>query len=119
MDAGSSFNSPSTIVDNSEMWVIPITQRMPLQMEYFGDSEGDNKKTVRWSLYIEELDSSNFSNFETILTESGSVGKEGRFASPVRILVLDGTECNYIFPAVLSYISSNGEKNEGKPWNCD
>ena len=48
-------------------------------------------------------------------TENGSVGKEGRCTSPVRDLVLDGAGRNFVVPAVLSYVSSNGEKNEGEP----
>jgi len=31
--------------------------------------------------------------------------------------VLDGTGSNYLVPAVLSYVSSNGKKNEGEPWD--
>jgi len=45
-------------------------------------------------------------------TENGSVGKEDRCASPMRNLVLDGTGSSYVVPTVLSYVSSNGEKNE-------
>jgi len=41
--------------------------------------------------------------------------KEDRCASPVRDLVLDETGSSYVVPAVLSYVSSNGEKNEGEP----
>jgi len=33
--------------------------------------------------------------------------------------VLDGRGSNYVVPAVLSYISSNGVKNEGEPWDGD
>jgi len=33
--------------------------------------------------------------------------------------VLDGTGSSYVVPAVLSYVSSNGEKNEGEPWDGD
>jgi len=84
-------------------------------MEGLGDSEGGGKKTVRWSPYMEELDSSNSSIFELMLTESGSVGKEDICASPVRNLVLDGTESSYVVPTILSHLSSNGDKNEGKP----
>ena len=51
---------------------------------------------------MEELDSSNSWSFELMPTESGSVGKEGRSASPVRNLVLDGTGNSYVVPAVLS-----------------
>jgi len=40
---------------------------------------------------MEELDSSNSSSFELMPTENGAAGKEGRCASPVRDLVLDGT----------------------------
>jgi len=52
-------------------------------------------------------------------TEIGSVGKEGGCASPVRYLVLDGTGSSYVVPAVLSYVSSNGKKNEGGAWDGD
>jgi len=48
-------------------------------------------------------------------TESGSVGKEDRCASPVSNLVLDGTGSSYVVPAVLLYVSCNGEKNEVEP----
>jgi len=64
---------------------------------------------------MKELDSLNSSRFELMPTESGLVRKEDRCTSPVRNLVLDGTGSNSVVPAVLSYISSNGEKNEGKP----
>jgi len=92
---------------------------MSFPMEVFGDSEGGGKKTVRWSPYMEDLDSSNSSSFELMPTENNSVGKEDRCASPVRNLVLDGAGSNYGVSAVLSYISSNGEKNKGEPWDGD
>jgi len=114
-DAGLSFSSAPTMVDNPEAWVIPTTPKMPFPMEGFGDSEGGSKKTVRWNPYMEELDSLNSSSFELIPIENGSVVKEDRCASPVRNLVLDGTGSSYIVPAVLSYVSSNGEKNKGEP----
>jgi len=114
-DAGSSFSSPPTMVDTPEMWVRPTMLKMPFTMECFEDSKGGSKKTMRWSAYMKELDSSKFSNFELIPTESISVGKEDRCASPVRDLVLDAAGSSYVVPPVLSYISSNGEKNEGEP----
>jgi len=52
-------------------------------------------------------------------TESGSDGKEGRCASPVSYLVLDGKGSSYVVPAVLSYVSSNSEMNDGEPWDGD
>jgi len=52
-------------------------------------------------------------------TESGSVGKKDICASPVRNLVLDGIGSRYVVPAVVSYVSSNGEKNKGGPWDGD
>jgi len=116
-DAGSSFSSIPTMVGTPEAWVIPTTHKMPFPMEGLGDSEGGGKKSVECSPYMEELDSSNSSSFELMPTEIGSVEKEGGCASPVRNLVLDGTGSNYVVPAVLSYVSSNGEKNEGKPWD--
>jgi len=119
IDATSSFSSTPTMVGTLEAWVIPTTPKMPFPMEGFVDSEGGGKKTVRWSTYMEELDSSNSASFELMPTENGSVGKEGRCASPVRNLVLDGTGGSYVVPAVLSYVSSNGEKNESEPWNGD
>jgi len=88
---------------------------MPFPMEGLGDSEGGGKKTVRWSPYMEELSSLNSSSFELMPTENSLVGKEGRCASPVRNLVLDGTGSSYVVPAVLSYVSSNGEKNKNEP----
>ena len=88
-DAGSSFSSATTMVGTPEAWVIPTRTKMPFPMEGFGDSEGGGKKTVRWSPYLKELDSSNSSSFELMPTENGSVGKEHRCASPVRNLVLD------------------------------
>jgi len=118
-DAGSSFSSAPTMVGTPEAWVIPTTPKMSLPMEGLGDSKGGSKKTVRWSPYIEELDSSNSSSFELMPTENGSVEKEDRCASPVRNLVLDGTGSSYVVPAVLSYVSFNGEKNEGEPWDGD
>jgi len=118
-NAGSSFSSPLTIVGTPEAWVIPTTLKMPFLMEGLRESEGGGKKTVRWSSCIEELDRSNSTSFELMPTETGSVGKEGRCASPMRDLVLDGAGSRYVVPAVLSYVSSNGEKNEGEPWDGD
>jgi len=68
---------------------------------------------------MEELDSSNSTSFELMPTENGSVGRENRCASPVRDLVLDGTGSSYVVPAVLSYVYSNNEKNDGEPWDGD
>jgi len=107
------------VVGTPEAWVILTTPKMPFPMEGFGDSEGGGKKTMRWSPYMEELGSSNSSSFELMSTENGSVGKEDGCASPVRNLVLDGTGSSYVVPAVLSYVSSNGEKNDGEPWDGD
>jgi len=111
MDAGSSFSSAPTMVGTPEAWVIPTKPKMPFAMKGFGDSEGGVKKTMRWSPYMKELDSSNSSSLELMPTESISVGKEGRCASPVRNLVLDRTGSSYVVPAVLSYVSSNSVKN--------
>jgi len=119
MNAGSSVSSTPTMVGTPEAWVIPMTTKMPFLMEGLGDTEGGGKKTVRWSPYMEELDSSNFSSCELMPTENSSIGKEDRCTSPVRDLVLDGAGSNYVVPAVLSYVSSNGEKNEGETWNGD
>ena len=33
--------------------------------------------------------------------------------------MLDGTGSSYVVPAVFSYVSSNGEKNEREPWDGD
>jgi len=110
-DARLSFSSTPTMVGTPEAWVIPMTTKMPFPMEPFGDSEGSGKKTVRWSPYMEELNSSNSSSFELMPTNSSSVGKEGRCASPMRDLVLNGTGSTYVVPAILSYVSSDGEKN--------
>jgi len=118
-DASSSFSSAPTMEGSPEAWVIPMTPKMPFLMEGFGDSEGGGKKTVQWSTYMEELDSTNFASFELMPTENGLVGKENTCASPVRNLVLDRTESNYVVPAVLSHFSSNGEKDDGEPWDGD
>jgi len=118
-DAGSSFSSAPTMVVTPEARVIPTTPKMPFSMEGFGDSDGGGKKTIRWSPYMEELDTSNSSSFELMATESGAVRREDRCASPVRNLVLDGTGSSYVVPAFLSYFSSSGEKNEGEPWDGD
>ena len=119
MDPGSSYSSAPTMVSTPEAWVIPTTPKMPFLMEGFGDSDSGGKKTVRWSPYMEELDSSNSSSFELMPTESGAVGKNDGFASLVWDLVLDGTGSSYVVLAVLSYVSSNGEKNDGEPWDGD
>jgi len=103
------------MVGTHEAWVIPTTPKMPFLMEGFGDSEGGDKKTVRWSPYMEELDSSNSSSFDLMPTENGSGGKEDRCALPVMNPVLDGTGNSYVVPAVLSYVSSNSVKNDGEP----
>jgi len=118
-DAGSLFSCTPTMVRTPEALVIPMTPKMPFRMEGFRDSEGGGKKTVRWSPYMEELDTSNSSSFELMPTENSSVGKEDRCVSPVRNLVLDGTGSTYVVPAVLSYVSSNGEKNDGERWDGD
>jgi len=115
----SSFSSIPTMVGPPEAWAIPTTAKMPFPMEGFGDSESGSKKTVTWSPYMEALDCSYSSSFELMPTESGAVGKQDRCASPVSNLVFDGTGSSYVVPAVLSYISSSGEKNEGKPWDGD
>jgi len=67
-DAGSSFSSAPMIVGTPEAWVIPTTPKMPFPMQGFGDREGGGRKTVRWSPYMEELDSSNSSSFELMPT---------------------------------------------------
>jgi len=92
---------------------------MPFPIEGFGEGEGGGKETVRWSPYMEELDSSNSSSFELMPTENGAVGKQDRYASPVRNLVLYRTGSSYVVPAILSYVSSSCEKNEGEPWDSD
>jgi len=117
--AGSSFSSTPMMIGTPEAWVIPTTPEMPFPMEGFGDREGGGSKTVRWSPYMEELGSSNSSSFELMPIESSAVGKEDTCTSPVRDLVLDGAGSSYVVPAVLSYVSSNGEKNEGEPWDGD
>jgi len=89
------------MVGTPEAWVIPTTPKMPFPMEGFGDSEGGGKKSVWWSPSMEELDSSNFSSFELIPTESGAFGKEDRCTSPIRNIVLDGTGSSYVVSAVL------------------
>jgi len=61
-DAGSSLSSAPTIVGTPEAWVIPTMPKMPFPMDRLGDSDGGSKKTVRWSPYMEELDSSNSSS---------------------------------------------------------
>ena len=119
MDAGSSFSFSPTMVGTPEAWVIPTTPKMPFPMVGFGDGQGGSNKTVKWSPYMDELDSSNYLSFKLMPAENGLVGKEDRYASPVRNLVLDGGGSRYIVPAVLSYISSNNEKNECEPWDGD
>jgi len=52
-------------------------------------------------------------------TNSSSVGKEGRCASPVRNLVLDRIGSSSAVPAILLYISSDSEKKEGELWDVD
>jgi len=107
------------MVGTPEAWVIPTTTKMSFLMEGIGDSPGGGKKSVRWSPYMEELDSSNSSSFELIPTGSSAVGREDRCASPIRNRVLCGTGSNYVVPTVLLYVSSSGEKNEGEPWDSD
>jgi len=113
-DAGSSFSSSHRMVGTPEAWVIPTPPNMAFPMEGFGHNEGGGKKIVRWSPYMEELDGTNSSSFELMPTENSSVVKEDRCPSPVRNLLLDGTGSRYVVPAILSYVSSNGEKNEGE-----
>ena len=82
------------MVGTPEAWVIPLTAKMAFLIEGFGNCEGGGKKTVRWSAYIEELDSSHSSSFELMATENGSVVKENRCTSPMRNLLLDRTGSN-------------------------
>jgi hypothetical protein len=91
---------------------------MPFPMEGLSE-EGGGKKAVRWSSYKEELDSLNRTSLELLPDEQRSKGLEGRCASPVRDLVLDGAGSSYVVPAVLSYVSSAGEKVESEPWDDD
>ena len=114
MNAGSSFSSAHTIIGTTKPWIIPTTPKMAFPIEGHGDGECGGKMTVRWSPYMEELDSSNYSSFELMPTESALVGKEDRCPSPLRNLVLDGPGSSYVVPTVLSCISSNGEKNQSK-----
>jgi len=107
------------MVSTPDGWVIPTTLKMPFPMDGFGDRKGDSKKTVRWSPYMVELDISNLSTLKLMPTEGGSVGKEDRCTLPIRNLVLDGTGSSCGIPAVLSYVSSNGNKKDGKPWDGD
>jgi len=100
-DASSTFSSTHTMVGTPEAWVILTMPKIPYPMDGFGDSKGGGKKIGGWSPYMEELDSSNTSSFELMPTERGSVGKEGRCASPMRNLVLDGTGNSYVVSAVL------------------
>jgi hypothetical protein len=65
------------------------------------------------------VDSSNRASYELMPDEQGSSGQEERCASPVRDLVLDGAGSSYVVPAVLSYVSSAGEKVESEPWDGD
>ena len=74
---------------------------------------------MTWSPYMEDLDSSNFTSFELMPSENGSVVKKDKCASPVRNLVLREAGSSYVVPAVPSNVSSNGEKIEGEPWDCD
>jgi len=100
-----------------DAWVIPMMLTMYFLMEGLGDSEGGNRNIVRWSTYMEELDSSNSLSLELMLSEDGSAGKEVRSTLPMRNLVFDGTGSSYIVPTVFSFVSFKGEKNEGEPWN--
>jgi len=68
MDVSLSFSSAPMMVGTPEAWVIPRMPKIPFLMERFGDSKGGGKKTVRWSPYMEELDSSNSSSLELIPT---------------------------------------------------
>ena len=117
--AGWSFSSAPTAVGTPEALVIPTTPEMPFPMESDADVVGSGKKMVTWSSYKEELDSSNSSSFELMPTENDSEGTGARCVSPVRNLVLDGTGSNYVVPAVLSLVSSAGEKVESEPWDGD
>ena len=71
-NAGSSFSSAPTIVSSPEVWVIPMSPKMPFLRAGFGDCEGGVIKTVRWSPYIEGLDISYSVSFELMSTENGS-----------------------------------------------
>jgi len=85
----SSFSFTATILGIPEVWVILRMPKMPLLIECFGHCEGGGNKTVKWSPYVEELDSSNSSSFELMPTEHCSVRKEVRCTLPVRDMVLD------------------------------
>jgi len=119
MDAGSLFSSAPTMVGTPLAWVLPMTSKMPFPIEGLEDSAGGGKKTVRWSLYMEELDTANSLSYELMTTQNGSLGKQDACASTVRNMVLDGAGNSYVVPAILSYVTSNGEKNESEPWDSD
>jgi len=112
MDASFFFSSTSTILVTLEVWVIPTILNMLFLMVGFGDSEGGSKKTVRWSTYVEEVGCSRSSSFELMQTKDRLVEKTGSYAFPVGNLVLNGTGSSYVALAILSFNSSNSEKNE-------
>jgi len=68
---------------------------------------------------MEELNSLSSSSYKLMSTENSSVRKEGRYTSPVRDLVWEGTGSICVVPAVLLYISSNDEMNKGGSWHGD
>jgi len=53
-DAGSSFYSAPIMVGTPEALVIPTMHKMPVPMGGLGDFESGGKKTVKWSLCMEE-----------------------------------------------------------------
>jgi len=112
---GSLFSSTPEMVGTPEEWVILMTSKMSFWMRGFRDREAGGAKIIRWSPYMEELVTSNFSSFGLIQTESGSVRKEDRYISPVRELVLNATGSSCVVPAILLYVSSNSEKNDREP----
>jgi len=92
---------------------------MPFQIEGFFKNVGGGKKPAKWSSHKKGLDDSNHTSYELMPAKAGLDGLGGRCSSPVRDLVLDGMESSYIVSAVLSCVSSAGEKVESEPWNGD
>ena len=61
---------------------------------------------------MEELDSKYSSSFDLIVTKSDSARKVGSYSLSRRNLVWNRTGSNYLFSVSLSYVPSNGEKNQ-------
>jgi len=75
--------------------------KMHFLKQGFRDVEGGVKKTLRWTPYMEYLDSLNSTSCKLIPTESGAVGNDDRFVPPMKNQLFNGRGSSNVVPTVL------------------